>query len=136
MRRFRNIIIENVEYKWLFRYEDYDDTKFPYLLIVKKCIPEETLRIKFWITEHFLLNSGLPAIFQGKMVAINLNQPFYISQIIQYYRHHEAEILQAESSEAGNRCSYRELDGVKILQRLGYHILSLSLAGMKDKCYD
>ena len=59
MRRFRNIIIENVEYKWLFRYEDYDDTKFPYLLIVKKCIPEETLRIKFWITEHFLLNSGL-----------------------------------------------------------------------------
>ncbi len=38
--------------------------------------------------------------------------------------------------EAGNRCSYRELDGVKILQRLGYHILSLSLAGMKDKCYD
>ena len=133
MRRFRNIIIENVEYKWLFRYDDYDYSKCPYLLIVKKSFSEETWCIYFSITNHFLLNSGLPATFQGKMVAINLNQPFYISQIIQYYIHHEAEILQAEGLEAGNRCSYRELDGVKILQRLGYHILSLSLAGMKDK---
>lgn len=66
MRRFRNIIIENVEYKWLFRYEDYDDTKFPYLLIVKKCIPEETLRIKFWITEHFFIKQRFTCNFSGK----------------------------------------------------------------------
>lgn len=123
MRRFRKIIIENVEYKWFFR----KNAEIPYLLIAKKDVPEKTLRIKFPITEFFILNSGLPATFQGKEVIINLNQPFYISQIIQYCRNHVKEDLVKENLEpklsaARNQHSSQDLDGIKILEQIGYHI--------------
>ncbi len=120
MRRFRNIIIENVEYKWLFRYDDYDYSKCPYLLIVKKSFSEETWCIYFSITNHFLLNSGLPATFHGKKVVINLNKPSYVSQIIHYCRENKEEI-----SQAGCKRGYKHLDGIKILQKTGYNIPSV-----------
>ncbi len=84
MRKFRKIIVNNLEYKWLFRYKSYDYQKIPYLLIVAKDSPETTLRINFPIKDHFLLNCGIPAAFHGQQVSINLNQPFFIFQMIQW----------------------------------------------------
>lgn len=120
MRKFRKIVVDNIEYKWLFRYDDYEYIDFPYLLIVKNSFPEETLRICFPIAEHFLLNSGLPAIFQGNKVKINLNRPFYIAQIVRYCSKNEEEISQEE-----HRFDYKSINGIKILQEIGYHIPSI-----------
>ena len=117
MRRFRKIIVDNEEYKWLFRYDDYDYIKPPYLLIAKKSFPEETWCICFSIKEHFLLNSGFPAVFQGKKVAINLNQPLYVSQMIHYCRNNKEQVLQAKKIHG-----YKCLDGIDILQKIGYEI--------------
>ena len=113
MRRFRNITVDHMEYKWLFRYDDYDYIYFPYLLVVPKSSPETTLRIVFPIKEHFLLNSGFPAVFQGQQVSINLNRPFFVSQIIQWCREQEALF---------SRTGYQSLNGLDILKAIGYEV--------------
>lgn len=120
MRKFRKIVVDNVEYKWLFRYDDYEYINYPYLLIVKNAYPEETLRICFPITEHFLLNSGLPAVFRGAQVKINLNRPYCISQIVRYCTENEEKISQDEY-----KTDYKGLDGIKILKEIGYRIPSV-----------
>lgn len=122
MQKFRKIVVDNVEYKWLYKH--YYRTKLPYLLIVRCSFSEEALRIYFPITDDIWYNfyMGLPAVFQGKEVLINLNQPFYIAQIINYCRNNEEEILQAKY-----KCGYRTLDGMKLLQKIGYDIPSLYL---------
>lgn len=43
MRRFRKIVVGNVEYRWLFRYDDYDYINTPYLLILMSSAPKATL---------------------------------------------------------------------------------------------
>mgnify|MGYP000358690719 CR=1 FL=1 len=70
--KIQKIIVDNSEYMWLFRYDGYDYQNFPYLLITAKAFPKATLHINFPIKEHFLLNSGLPAVFQGQRVSIKL----------------------------------------------------------------
>ena len=87
---------------------------------MKKSFSEETWCIYFSITNHFLLNSGLPATFHGKKVVINLNKPSYVSQIIHYCRENKEEI-----SQAGCKRGYKHLDGIKILQKTGYNIPSV-----------
>ncbi|MCI9354237.1 MAG: hypothetical protein HFE58_05435 [Firmicutes bacterium] len=119
MRRFRKIVVNTIEYKWLFRYSHYDYIHFPYLLIVNNSFPKKTLCVYFPIKEHFLLNSGFPAVFQENNVEINLNRPFYVAQIIHYYRKNE-KILQTEYNH-----NYKGLDGIKILQKIGYNISSI-----------
>lgn len=121
MRRFRKIVVDTVEYKWLFRYDDYDYNEYPYLLVVKTAAPEETLCICFTIEDHFLLNSGFPAVFQGNEVKINLNRPFYISQIIHYCGGNE-EKVSLERCKARSKNKYISLNGIKILQEIGYII--------------
>ena len=113
MRRFRKITVDNIEYKWLFRYDDYDYINYPYLLIVMNASPKAALRINFPITDHFLLNSGLPATFHGKKVVINLNHPSYAAQIIHQCR---------ETGEDFSQDGYKHFDGIKILQKIGYEI--------------
>ncbi len=113
MRRFRKIIVNNQEYKWLFRYDDYDYLYYPYLLIVRNSSPETTLHIHFPIKEHFLLNSGFPAVFQGQQVSINLNRPFFIFRIIQWC---------GEQEELFTLAGRQYLNGIDILKKLGYVI--------------
>lgn len=113
MSRLRKIVVDNIEYKWLYRYDDYDYINYPYLLIVMDSCPKATLCIPFIIQDHFMLNSGLPAIFQGKEVLINLNQPLYISQIIRQCR---------ENGEDFQQKGYKSLNGLNILKEIGYEI--------------
>ena len=61
----------------------------------------------------FLLNSGLPAVFQGNQTVINLNRPKLISQIIRYCLDHEDEIPWDE---------HKPLNGVNILKKMGFEI--------------
>lgn len=111
MRTFRKIIVDNLEYKWLFRYDDYEYQNFPYLLITAKASPKTTLHIRFPMKEHFLLNSGMPADFRGQQVSINLNRPFFVSQIIQWCEKQE---------DLFGRTGYQYLDGLDILKAIGY----------------
>ena len=88
---------------------------------------EEKWRIYFEIAEHFLLNSGFPAVFQGKKVAINLNRPFYVSQIIQYCRNSQQtrckqRDINKEKNFQTNQCGYKYFDGIEILRQTGYEI--------------
>lgn len=117
MRHFRKIIVDGVGYQWLFRYDDYDYINDPYLLIVKDTHPKATLKIIFRIKEHFLLCSGLPAKIQGREVGINLNQPGYISQIIQQCR---------KNGESFEQDGYRRLDGLELLKEIGYESVFFS----------
>lgn len=113
MQKFRKITVDDIDYKWLFRYDDYDYINYPYLLIVMNSCPKATLQITFAIKEHFQLNSGLLTSYQGNKVIINLNQPLYISQIIQQCR---KDGVQFEKN------GYQYLNGVKILKEIGYEI--------------
>lgn len=113
MRKFRKIIVNNLEYKWLFRYDDYEYQNLPYLLIAAESFPKTTLCINFPLEDHFLLNSGCPAFFQGQQVSINLNRPFFISQIIQWC---------GEQEELFNQTGYQHLNGLDILKTIGYEL--------------
>ena len=119
MRRFRKIVVDTVEYKWLYRYDDHECWDYPCLLVVKTAAPKETLCISFPIEDHFLLNSGLPTVFQGNAVKINLNRPFYISQIIHYCGENEGKV-SLEKCKTRSKNKYINLDGIKILQEIGY----------------
>ena len=113
MERFRKIVVDNATYQWLFRYHGHGYRKKPYLLIIKDMAPDRVLKIEFSITDHFLLNSGLPAVFQGNQTVINLNRPKLISQIIQYCLDHEDEIPWDE---------HKPLNGINILEKMGFEI--------------
>ena len=114
MRKFRKLVVNHLEYKWLFRYDDYDYLYSPYLLIVSQNFPKTTLSIRFPMKDHFLLNSGMPAVFQGQSVSINLNQPFFISQIVQWC---------GEQDDLFHQTGYQYLNGVDILKKIGYEFL-------------
>ncbi len=118
MERFRKIVVDNATYQWLFRYHRHDYRKKPYLLIIKDTTPDKALKIEFPITDHFLLNSGLPAVFQGNQTVINLNRPKLISQIIQYCLDHEDEIPWNE---------HKPLNGISILESMGFEIPAVFL---------
>ena len=113
MGKFRKIIVDHSEYMWLFRYDGYDYKNFPYLLITTKAYPKATLRINFPIKEHFLLNSGLPAVFQGQRGSINLNQASFVSQIIQEC---------CKQVDLSNLNGYHYLNGLDILRTIGYEL--------------
>ena len=118
MERFRKIVVVDATYQWLFRYHGHNYRKKPYLLIIKDTAPDKALKIEFPITDHFLLNIGLPAVFRGEQTVINLNRPKLISQIIRYCLGHEDEIPWDE---------HRPLNGISILQKMGFEILLIFL---------
>lgn len=114
MRRFRKIIVNEEEYRWLFRYDDYDYINDPYLLVVKSSQPKASLRIVFSVKDHFLLNSGLPALFQGTSVLINLNQPSYVSEMIRQC---------GKDGMVFGQKGDQHVDGAELLKKLGYDII-------------
>ena len=113
MRKFRKITVNNFEYKWFFCYKRYDYQKNPYLLIVAKDSPETTLHINFPLKDHFMLNCGIPAAFHGQQVSINLNQPFFIAQIVQWC---------SEQEDLFKQMGYQYLNGSDILKAIGYEL--------------
>lgn len=112
-RHFRKIVVGNVEYKWLFRYDNYDYQNYPYLLIFMTFYPNTTMKVIFNIKEHFILNSGLSAIYRGNNILINLNQPVFTAQIIEQCR---------KNGENFKHKGYKCIDGLEILKEAGYEI--------------
>ncbi len=123
MRRFRKIVVNGTEYRWLLRFDDYDYQYPPYLLVIKSACPRSTLKIGFPVREHYLLNEGLPAFYKGDSVFINLNRPLVVSRII-------AQCVK--DGEAFEQEGYRYLNGVKILEEAGYEIDSIWTGNRKE----
>lgn len=111
MQRFRKIVVNGLEYKWMYR--QGRKGKPPYLLVAAKAAPQITLRLVFSAGDDFCLNSGFPAAFQGERVVINLNQPALIAQIIQWLQ---------EQKDLLNGAKEQKLDGIALLKALGYEL--------------
>lgn len=45
MKHFRKITVDGPVYRWLFRYQDYDYSKMPYLLIIPSLQPDIAMKI-------------------------------------------------------------------------------------------
>lgn len=115
-QHFRKIVVDNAEYKWLFRYDDYDYQSCPYLLIFMASYPNTTMKVIFDIKEHFILNSGLSAKYKGNNILINLNQPVFTAQIIEQCR---------KNGENFKHKGYKCLNELEILKEAGYEIESV-----------
>lgn len=106
----RKILINQTTYYWHFRYtKPYSEP--PYITIIHSIDGRKICwRIRFKVKEHFLLNQGMPCLYQGEKLAINLNEPKYIFQLITYLIQHNQN-LKTE-----------HFDGMEILEKLGYTI--------------
>lgn len=111
MRHFRRIVVDGIEYIWLFRYEDFKYTKNPYLLVGMPSQPKAWVRMVFELGDHFMLNSGYPALFSGEEVLVNMNQPSMIAKAIRQCR--KMGINFEGTGEI-------VLDGVDVLEEMGY----------------
>ncbi len=112
VKRFRKIVVNDVEYKWLFKIDNSSENWFSYILISPKDFPKNTFCIKFDFAAQYLLNTGFPAIFRGERVNINLNEPLYVSQIIKYCQNNYKGLFEKKG--------YQYLNGTDILSALGY----------------
>lgn len=113
MKKFRKIVIDNFEYRCLYHVDDYDYLSCPYLLVVPVSNPKSDIKIYFSIKEHYLLNSGFPAKFNGEDVSINLNKPSFVAEIICQCKKIIADF------DGQKRCN---IDGIDILNQLGYEL--------------
>ncbi len=110
-KHFRKIVVDDVEYKWMYQVDDYDHIYSPYLLIVPAEMPKATLDVYFKANNDWMFNKGFPMTLNGEEVHINLNRPFYVAEMIRQCLKDGFEFK--DKSRVG-------IDGVKVLQELGY----------------
>lgn len=114
MRKFRKIVVDDVTFRWLFRYDDYDYIYPSYLLFLPAGIPRAEIRIVFrGVQDKFPLNEGLTAVKNGKYLQINLNQPGYVAELLRY-------CLQQVDFSKKPRWDF---EGYTVLRAMGYQTL-------------
>ncbi|MDO4429724.1 MAG: hypothetical protein Q4B95_00295 [Lonepinella koalarum] len=105
----RKIVIDEQIYHWHFGRGSA--SKVPHLTIIHLINQKKICwLLNFKLLDHFLLNDCMPAVYEGDNIAINLNQPKFIAQIIFYLQQHN----QNKQTE--------HFDGIEILSKLGYQI--------------
>lgn len=84
---FRKIVVDDGEYEWKFSFDAYDWQE-PSHLVFRSL--DKTLKIilQFHADEDGIgkcpFNSGVPAMKGGQPETINLNQPRFVAEILQY----------------------------------------------------
>ncbi len=113
-KKFRNIVVDGIGYRWLLCSNDW----FLYLLVVMQSAPKATIRVLFDnVRAPFYWYDGLLyAICQGKKMFINLHKPSMIAEIIKQC---------TKNGESFAHKGYKTIDGIKILEQMGYEILDL-----------
>ena len=87
MAFFRKIVVNDKEYEWKISFDDYDWNE-PSHLVFRSL--DRTLKIILYFqTDAYSIgkcpfNFGVPAIKEGQTVSINLNQPRFIAEILQF----------------------------------------------------
>lgn len=105
----RKIVIDEQIYHWHFC--PRTSSKVPHLTIIHLRHQKKICwLLNFKLKDYFLLNDCMPAVYEGDKIAINLNQPKFIAQIIYYLQQYN----QNKQTEY--------FDGVEILRTLGYQI--------------
>lgn len=112
---FRKIVVDGREYEWKFSFDDYDWHE-PSHLVFRSL--DRTLKIilQFHTDADGIgkcpFNSGVPAIKEGQSVTINLNQPRFVAEILQY--------LLVSCVQLNTKGILNFEDGTDILRILGY----------------
>lgn len=112
MAHFRKITVSDNLYEWHYSFDDYD-WQMPSQLIIRT--PDKTTKLILYFRSedngigHCPFNTGVKAVKNGEDVVINLNQPRFTAEIIQYL-YNTGNILKG----------IHEFDGLKILRSLGY----------------
>lgn len=87
MSTLRKIVIQEKEYLWKYTFDDYDYENDSHL-VIKDSNKDGKLIIYFrtgkWDFGYCPFNRGVPAIYHGEPVVINLNQPRFIAEIFAY----------------------------------------------------
>ncbi|WP_088808594.1 MULTISPECIES: hypothetical protein [Listeria] len=115
MTTFRKITVEGQKFLWKYSFDDYDyqnDSS----LIIKSADTNGKLLIYFrtgkWDSGYCPFNKGVPALYQGQRITINLNQPRFIAEIIAYVREQLDLKLLLGTVELDN--------GIELLRDIGY----------------
>jgi len=88
LKKLRKIVVGGETYLWKHNYNDCDYSVPLYLLILFEKDRQAEVRVKFPLMGHpiekCMLNSGFKATKNGMKVIINLNEPKYIAELIQF----------------------------------------------------
>lgn len=115
MAFFRKIVVDGKEYEWKFTFDEHDWNE-PSRLVFR--FSDKTLKIILYFqTDAYGIgkcpfNFGVLAIKEGQSVTINLNQPRFIAEILQY--------LFAFRVPFNAKGILNFADGTDILRILGY----------------
>ncbi len=108
MACFRKIKVNNQEYEWHYSFDDYDYC-MPSTLTIKN--KKTKIIVVFPLKqsgEYCPFNQGVKAVKDGENITINLNRPFYITEIIEYIFNNY------------NVIKHNYYNGLEILTQLGY----------------
>ncbi|WP_339102018.1 hypothetical protein [Candidatus Enterococcus clewellii] len=115
MATFRKIVVDGKAYLWKYSFDDYDYQNDS-ALIIKSADKQGKLLINFrtgnWDHGYCPFNRGVPGIYMGEPVVINLNQPRFIMEIISFSMKHLQLNQLSRTVELNN--------GIEILNELGY----------------
>ena len=115
MALFRKIVVDGHEYEWKYTFDDYDWQE-PSHLVFRSVDRKLKIILYFrspgWEIGKCPFNAGLPAVKDGGLVIVNMNQPRFVAELLRYL----LEYRLGPSSRG--ILVYR--DGLDILHELGY----------------
>ncbi len=116
MKKLRKIIVDGQEYKWKYKYDDYDYCFPTYLLILPQFDRKSEIKIIFNKLLPPLnittLNTGVKAIRYGSEVMINLNQPGFTVELLRHLLNNDIDFSKQKR--------YIFENGEELLNKLGY----------------
>lgn len=112
---FRKITINNKDFLWKYTFDD-SDYLYESSLVIKNADKKGKLVIYFYASTQTAgycpFNKGVPAIYHGEPVSINLNQPRFVAELLSF----ALDQLQIDHF-FGTKELY---NGVEMLHNLGY----------------
>ena len=116
MKKLRKIVVNGETYLWKHNYNDCDYSVPLYLLILLEKDRNIEMRVKFPLmdiaVEKCMLNSGFKATKNSREVIINLNEPKYIAEVIQYLINSKIDFSKGKKHLFEN--------GMQLLNEMGY----------------
>ena len=117
--KLRIITFNGETYYWAYYYDDMDFKKYPYsyYLFIPKA--NNKLKVRVYFTRYapnmklnIYTEDGTMCMFRGEKTILNLNQPYFARQVIEYIFNH-----CCKTSDIGE-ISINDGDG--ILEKIGY----------------
>ena len=116
MKKLRKIVVGGETYLWKHNYNDCDYSTPLYLLILFEKDRQAEVRVKFPLMdcpiEKGMLNSGFKATKNGMEFTINLNEPKYIAELIQYLMNNKIDFSKGKKHLLEN--------GYQLFNEMGY----------------